>query len=139
MMADNDWNRRMNIRSEDAADPRMVSFIVKYCQRHRCLPEDFAVKVLWQCMRPFQSPLARVIWVFNADFFHSDLELIRQVKDATTYAKVREIVRFSSKEPSTNSFMRRVLKVRISRAKLLALAAAELGETAEKPDGVPPV
>ena len=123
----------------EAADPRKDSFIVKYCQRHRCLPEDFAVKVLWQCMRPFQSPLARVIWVFNADFFHSDLELIRQVKDATTYAKVREIIRFFSKEPSTSSsFLRRVLKVRISRAKLLALAAAELGESTEIKDGVPP-
>jgi hypothetical protein len=125
----------MNSRSVEAVDPRMDSFIVKYCQRHRCLPEDFAVKVLWQCMRPFQSPIARVIWVFNADFFHSDLELIRQVKDATTYAKVREIIRFFSKEPS---FLRRVLKVRISRAKLLALAAAELGESKEMKQGVPP-
>jgi len=129
----------MNSRAAEAADPRKASFIVKYCQRHHCLPEDFAVKVLWHCMRLLQGPLARVIWIFNTDFFQSDLELIHQVKDATTYAKVREIVRFSSKEPSTNSFMRRVLKVRISRAKLLALAAAELGETAEKPDGVPPV
>jgi len=123
----------------EAADPRKDSFIVKYCQRHHCLPEDFAIKVLWHGMRPLPGPLARISWLSNADCFQSDLELIHQVNDATTYAKVREIIRFFSKAPSLNSFMRRMLNVRISLAKLLALAAAELGESAEKPDGAPPV
>jgi hypothetical protein len=109
--------------------------MTKYCQRHQFSPDDFTEKVLWECMRPLQRPIARLIWLFNEDFFKSDLELINQVKDASTYAKVREITKFLSKEPSNSNFLRRVLKIRISRSKLLDLAADELGETSKKSDG----
>ncbi len=122
----------MNTSVEAQIDPDPDSFLMKYCQRQHCAPEDFAVRVLWHCMHRAQMPLARLIWLFNADFFLSDLDLINQVKDATTSAKVREIVKFFSKEPSYTNFWRRTLKIRISRSKLLKLAAAELGET--KPD-----
>ena len=104
------------------------SFLAKYCQNHHCATEDFAVRVMWQCMHRFRKPLARLIWYFDPEFFLSDLELIQQLRDATTYAKVRETVRFISKQPSPSNIWRRGLKVRVSRSKLLKLAAAELGE-----------
>jgi len=130
-------DRHMNTPDEETMIPEPESFLTRYCQKYHCPPEDFAVTVLWHCMHRLQKPLARLIWLYNADFFHSDLDLINQVKDATNYAKVREIVKFFSKEPSANKFTRRTLKVRISRSKLLKLAAAELGENPRKSGGQP--
>jgi hypothetical protein len=114
------------------------SFMQKYCQKHQCPPEDFAVRVLWHCIHRYRRPLAWLIWLYHADFFQSDLELIEHVKDATTCAKIRDTVKFFSKQPSTSNFLRRVLKVRLSRSQLLKLAAAELGESnpAANPDTV---
>jgi len=112
--------------------------MVKYCQVYQCLPEDFTTKVLWHCMRRLQSPFARLIWLFNEDFFQSDLELINQVKDATSYAKIRETIKFFSKEPASTNFVRRSLKIRISRSKLLGLAAAALGDHSGKSEAEPP-
>ena len=112
--------------------------MVKYCQRHHFSPEDFTEKVLWECMRPLQRPIARLIWLCNEDFFKSDLELINQVKDATSYAKIRETIKFFSKEPASTNFVRRSLKIRISRSKLLGLAAAALGDHSGKSEAEPP-
>ena len=123
---------------EGQLDSGNDSFIKKYCQRHQCQPQDFAEKVLWSCIHPMGIPLSRLIWLLNQDFFQSDLDLIAEVKDATSYDKIRETIKFFSKQPSSTSFVRHWMKARLSRGRLLKLAAVEMGANEGEEGGKPP-
>ena len=104
-------------------------FVDKFCQRYQCPHPDFAEAVLWRCLPPGRTFLAKIIWWCEPDLFLSDLYLINEVANAQTVEEVRRIIQFSKKEPATRSFIRLRLKVRLSRSKLLALAESVLGES----------
>jgi hypothetical protein len=100
------------------------TFVGKYCRRHQCKAEDFEKNLLRRCMYRVSSPLAALLWLFNPEFFRDDLDLIGEVKDTTTFAQVRDIVGFYRSEPGRKSFLRRWLRVRMSKTKLLTVASS---------------
>ena len=83
--------------------------------------------VLWHCLPGMRKILARIIWLGKPEFFENDLHLINEVGHATTAGEVREIIKFYNQQPASRSFVRRHLKVRLSRSKLQALADEVLG------------
>jgi hypothetical protein len=100
------------------------SFLVKYCKRFDCQAADYEQDVLWRCMFPLSKPLARLPWLIGRGFFNSDLELIAELKSATSYSQVREIVNCYCSPPLRENFARRRLKIRMSKGKLLDLASS---------------
>ena len=109
--------------------PDLRSFAEKCSRRFQCSEQDLAEAVLLKCLPVMRKPLARLILVREPEYFQSDLYLINEVGNASTIIQVREIIKFHNKQPATQSFMRRCLKIRLSRSKLQALAESILGET----------
>ena len=108
------------------------SFSSKYCQRFQCPAEDYERDVLWRCMVPLRKPLARLVLLTNQGYFDSDIELITELKHATSFSQVREIINCFSAPPVVESFARRRLKIRMSKAKLLSVANALFHQSAAK-------
>jgi hypothetical protein len=65
--------------------------------------------------------------MMKPEFFESDIFLINEVSNASTLGEVREIIKFHNKQPAARSFVRHLLKMRLSQRKLRALAEDLLG------------
>jgi hypothetical protein len=66
--------------------------------------------------------IARLVWLANQKNFETDLALIDAVKDLKSYSSIREIINFYNIQPQKRSFLRRYLKIRMSKGRLLNLA-----------------
>ena len=103
------------------------TFAKLFCRSHRCHAENLEVRVLWHCLYHASSiPLAWLVLKFAPDYFHADFQMISEIKAATTHAQVREILADHHTEFLKKSFLRRRLKLRVSRTKLISLARAVL-------------
>jgi hypothetical protein len=111
-----------------------LSFLERYCKTYQCPAESFEKNVLWRCMPALPRPLAQFIGRVNRNFFRSDMALISELKEATRFSQVRDIISFYTFQSPRQSFVRQLLRLRMSRSKLLKLARSVLrpGE-AEQP------
>ena len=98
----------------------MDTFQARFCARYKCRPDQFERKVLWKCVAPWSVPVAGVVWLIWFGYFESDLDLIDEVKRATSYEDARNILACSN-GPGVTHWLRRVLKIRMSRKRLTAL------------------
>lgn len=98
------------------------SFYALYCLKFNCPIGEFEKKVLWHCTDFQVAPLARIIWAIDPGYFADDVALINAVKDLTSFYKVRETVNFAIIQPKKKNFLRRYLRIRMSKGRLLRLA-----------------
>ncbi len=98
------------------------SFYTLYCLKFKCPPDKFESKVLWHSMGFLTAIIARLVWLANQKNFETDLALIDAVKDLKSYSSIREIINFYNIQPQKRSFLRRYLKIRMSKGRLLNLA-----------------
>jgi len=73
-------------------------------------------------MNPPTVLLALLLWPLNRENFAPDLELIHAVKDLKSYYSIRETINFYNIQPQKRSFLRRYLRIRMSKGRLLNLA-----------------
>jgi hypothetical protein len=106
-------------------------FAAKFCKKYRCQPEEYEKKVLLRCLYALSQPLGRLIWLCNRDFFLEDLDLINELRDIDSFARVRDIVAFHSIQPRNKSILRRWFKIRVSKSKLLQLTRSVLRRSGE--------
>ena len=103
------------------------TFAKLFCRIHRCREEDIEERVLWHCLYNSATiPLAWVVLKFDPDFFRADLQMISDIKAATAYVQVREMLADHHTAFLKKSFLRNRLKLRVSRTKLISLARTVL-------------
>jgi hypothetical protein len=112
----------MTNKPNDLSTMSETGFAAKYCKKRGCKPEDFSKIVLFRCTYPLTTPLARLIWLVSRDFFREDLSLIEEIKDESSFARIRDIVSFHSIQPRKRNLLRKWFRVRLSKNRLLNLA-----------------
>lgn len=106
----------------------MNSFQETYCASTGCSPPRFCTRVFWHCLNPATAFFAALLGGPNADFFSADRDLIAQVGRAGSMDRIREEVRDYFHDPRNRTWLRRKLKLRLSTARLRALAKAHLDD-----------
>lgn len=106
----------------------MKTFRELYCEEFDIPPEAFEEEVLWRCFYPNAVHLGRLRWRWNPRYFDADLQLIREVTDCTTVSEMRaELNDFRYHRP-ISGFQRKVLRIRVSGQRLIALGTELLPE-----------
>ena len=104
-----------------------ATFAALFCQRYGGAPDALERRVLRRCLyRTSLLPLAWLVRKSDPDFFRADLQMITDIRAATTEAQVREILTDHHTEFLKRGFLRNRLKLRVSRTKLISLARAVL-------------
>ena len=99
------------------------SFREAVCERFGIPPERYTEEVFWRCVFPWTLLLVRLLWWLRPAWFRQDLELIESVADCTSVAEVRAELNSFRYYHRPRGFGRRVLHLRISGQRLMALAA----------------
>jgi len=99
------------------------SFYTLFCAKFKCPPAEFEITVLWRTVSFGLLPFVRLLWQAKPAHFAPDFVLINAIKDLTSYYKIREVVNYYNIQPQKKSFLRRNLKLRMSKGRLLRLAA----------------
>jgi hypothetical protein len=97
-------------------------FCSLFCAQFHCPPQKFEKQVFVECVYPHAGKLARFIGLIRPGVFKADFALIEQIKHATSLEEVRRVVRFHGAQDAPGGLIRLVLKVRVSRQRLLHLA-----------------
>jgi hypothetical protein len=109
----------------ESSSPRAndKTFREAVCDRFRIPPERYTEEVFWRCVFPWTLLLVRLLWWLRPAWFRQDLELIESVADCTSVSEVRAEVNSFRYYYRPRGFGRRVLHLRISGQRLMALAA----------------
>ena len=98
------------------------TFKEAFCRRFRCSPESYEMAVFWRAVFRHALPLAWWIYLISPDFFTEDLELIREVGPMTNPELFKsEVNYFYGRNQRHKNWIRTVLRVRISGARMLRL------------------
>lgn len=109
---------------------RMPSFRERYCSRHHCTAGQFERRVFWACLYPQARALARLILLFNYDFFSADRALIACAGDVTSLRRLREEIHDFGRCSDNRRWLRRSAHIRISGRRLQRLGHDYLPENA---------
>lgn len=101
---------------------RPPSFKEAYCAHFDCPPERYEESLFWRAIFRHAVPLALIIRRFDPDFFHEDLDLIREVGAMSSQAIFRnEINYFYGRNLRDKRWLRTGLRVRISGNRMMHL------------------
>lgn len=94
-----------------------------YCARSGCSDDRFEERVFRHCLYPHVRWFCSVLNAVNSDYFRWDFELIRWAGNSRTYKELRSEVNNFSRQHPARGLLRGWLRIRLSRHRLLALAA----------------
>lgn len=92
------------------------------CERFNCPPEAFEQTMLQRSVSPVIWPLVRLIIRFRRDFYAFDLELIEDLKKATSFAEVSQIMASYCSLPRQRQVFKLILNARVSKRRLKNVA-----------------
>ena len=101
----------------------MKTFREACCLKLGIREEDFEQTVLLACLPRWYFPVGHLRWRFTKNYFHSDLELIRQAGDCTATKDIISKIcnyRYHNRE---KGFQRRFLRARLSGNRLIKFAS----------------
>ena len=114
----------------------MPNFEEIYCQRHHCDKGRFRRDLFWKCVPPHAIPLAWLFGGVRGSFFEADREMLAGVAVATRGERISDEVHDFFHHPANRRWLRRVLRIRMSTAKLRLIAQDYIAAVpAEAPDG----
>ena len=114
--------KSLAIELDNGDDVATNDFLNRYCVKFTCAKRRFEKRVFLNCVYPEGLGIARFISLLNPGFFRSDFELIEEIKYATSYSEVKKLVDFHGTQNAPAGVLRMLLKVRLSKQRLLALA-----------------
>ena len=101
----------------------LKTFRAACCLQLGIREEDFEKTVLLASLPPWHLPVAHLRWWFTRNYFHADLELIRQAGNCPTlFAVISEINDDRYHHPS-KGFQRKFLHARLSGKRLINFAS----------------
>ncbi len=106
-----------------------MTFEDRYCRAHRCDVTAFRNRVFWRCVPPAVRPLAAIGWICRRRFFLPDERFVIGVAEAQCIDDVRREARDYLQGPANQGWLRRVVSVRVSARRMIALTKIYL------PDG----
>jgi hypothetical protein len=113
----------MHDQQVQAAPDAVLSFRERFCQASECPPEQFERRVLGLCVHSRHPTLARLLFRVDKENFKGDLEMIRLLGRASSYAEFKaELEAWRSSHPS-KGYLRKQLRLRASGKNLLKLAS----------------
>jgi len=92
------------------------------CEKFKCPPEAFEQTILRRSVSPLVWPLVRLMLRFRRDIYEFDLELIQDMKNATSFAEVSQIISSYCSMPRQRQAFKLILKARVSKRRLKNLA-----------------
>ena len=118
----------------------MPTFEEIYCQRQRCDKQTFRRDLFWKCLPAYAAPVAWLMGGMSGSFFDADRDLLAGVALAARSEQISEEVRDFFEHPANRRWPRRVLRLRLSTARLRRLARHYLADApASGADSNPPV
>jgi hypothetical protein len=99
-----------------------TDFLTLFCEKFGCDPRKFKKCVFVECVHPEGQALARCLHLFRPRLFERDLDLIERVKNATSFTQIERLVDYEEAKYTPEGLVRLVLKARVSKKRLLALA-----------------
>lgn len=99
-----------------------VNLLQLYCEKFKCPPEAFNRTILWRSVRPLARPLTHLAVLLKRDFFESDLELIEDIKKATSVKEVSQLIATHCNMHPTPNRLMTFLGIRVSKRRLKRLA-----------------
>jgi hypothetical protein len=97
-------------------------FARRYCLRYGCQAGAFENHLLRRGLPAPVRPFAWLIWAFDPNFFQADMLLIAELRYATSFSQARDILNAVSLPPGPGDRPRPRLKIRMSAARLQAIA-----------------
>jgi hypothetical protein len=105
-----------------------LTFKQAFCTRFACTQEQYESAVFWRVVFRHALPLAWFIRRVSPGFFAEDLDLIREVGEITNPEIFKnEVNYFHGRNIRHKSWIRTVLRVRVSGGRLLKLRRQILG------------
>ncbi len=104
----------------------LKTFEERYCQAHRCTPDEFRRRIFWKCLHRHALVVAPFILLVRPTYFDPDRRLIAEVRRAVRTHQVWEEVREFFIDPRNGGWLRRRANIRLSARSLLAVARAYL-------------
>jgi hypothetical protein len=104
----------------------MNSFQETYCAGTGCSPVQFRRRVFWRCLPPMTRLAAPLFGGMNSEYFSADRDLIASAGRAASVAQIRDEIRDYFHDPRNQLWLRGKLRLRLSTARLRALARAYL-------------
>lgn len=93
-----------------------------YCSRHELPPEQFETAVFHYGLYPHARLLR---WLFDREYFTADLEFIRSVANLRSRRDFSAEATGFHQHPDNRSFLRRVLRLRVSASRIRRLLDEE--------------
>lgn len=106
----------------------LITFREAYCREFGVSPEVFEEDVLWRCFYPEAVSMGKFFWRWKRRYFDVDFELIREVADCTTVSGMRDEMNDFRYHRPISGFWRKVMHVRLSGQRLVALGTELLPE-----------
>ena len=97
-------------------------FFSRFCEKFDCNSRAFKKRVFVECIPPRGVLMARVIRLLNPGLFKADFDLIEKIKHAASFDELKRAVDFHGAQNAPKGVIRLVLKVRVSKHRLLDLA-----------------
>ena len=99
-----------------------ADLLTLFCKRYKCPQEAFEKAILQRCVSPLVWPAVQIILLFRRDYFSFDLELIEDMKKATSFAQVNQLISSYCSTPRQRSFVKLFFHLRVSKRRLKQLA-----------------
>jgi hypothetical protein len=96
----------------------MPTFAELFCERYHVAPADYARAMFWRCLHRRGLPLAPFIFLVNRQYFAPDFELIMSVGRLTSATHLNTELDDFRSHPGNHGWTRRLLRVRVSGARL---------------------
>jgi len=107
----------------EAGDPAEgADFLTLFCEKFHCRSGNFEKLVFRECVHPDGRDAARLMRLVYPGFFRSDFILLEDVKYATSFSEFQRRVDYHAAQTSHEGGLRFLLKVRLSKTRLLKLA-----------------
>ena len=120
LMNGDDQEHPLDIEADDSVEG--PDFLTLFCEKFHCRISHFEKLVFMECVHPEGRDAARLMRLVYPGFFRSDFVLIEEVKYTMSYSEFQRRVDYHAAQTSHEGGLRFLLKVRLSKTRLLKLA-----------------
>jgi len=99
--------------------PNLLTLV---CEKYKCPPEAFESTMLRRSVSPLAWPVVRLMVRHHREVYEFDLELIRELKNATSFAEASRIISSHCSMPQKRRAIKLLLLARVSKRRLKSIA-----------------
>jgi len=99
-----------------------TNMLTLVCEKFKCAPEAFEQIMLRRSVSPLVWPLVSFALRFRRDIYEFDLELIEDMKKATSFVEVSQIISSYCSVPRQRRALKLVFQAHVSKRRLKNVA-----------------